>query len=154
MSEKWIGSPLVVHRRCKNPMFKVANAIAYNNNMILPESENKEAEKKSKIIYVENPKNNLNSKNRFVEEQIKVIIEDLDKEDFIITPFRTVVAGVKEYIKNEKPDLYEEVKKNIGTVHTFQGKEASTVYFLTGQGAEDFVVKKPNMLNVALQEQK
>jgi hypothetical protein len=30
----WLGSPLVVHRRCVNPMFDIANAIAYENRFM------------------------------------------------------------------------------------------------------------------------
>jgi hypothetical protein len=30
----WVGSPLRVHRRCENPMFKISNHVAYNGLMV------------------------------------------------------------------------------------------------------------------------
>jgi superfamily I DNA and/or RNA helicase len=33
--EVWVGSPLVVHRRCVEPMFSISNTIAYNGSMVL-----------------------------------------------------------------------------------------------------------------------
>lgn len=50
---------------------------------------------------------------------------------------------------------YEDwLDENIGTVHTFQGKEASIVYFITGTDAStinaaEWACKGPNLLNVA-----
>lgn len=32
--DEWIGIPLWVHRRCKNPMFDISNAISYGGNMV------------------------------------------------------------------------------------------------------------------------
>src|SRR5690606_7883825 len=29
-----VGIPLLVHRRCQNPMFNISNAIAYNGQMV------------------------------------------------------------------------------------------------------------------------
>lgn len=45
--------------------------------------------------------------------------------------------------------------ENIGTVHTFQGKEANIVYFVTGTDASkinaaEWACKEPNLLNVAV----
>ena len=32
--DKWIGIPLWVHRRCRNPMFDISNVISYGGNMV------------------------------------------------------------------------------------------------------------------------
>ena len=35
----WVGSPLVVHRRCVDPMFSISNIIAYGGIMVLAEGK-------------------------------------------------------------------------------------------------------------------
>lgn len=60
---------------------------------------------------------------------------------YIISPFTSVVDGMKAYIKDYKKNTagtslnkcdMEWMGRNIGTVHTFQGKEANEVIFLLG----------------------
>lgn len=51
------------------------------------------------------------------------------------------------------------IDENIGTVHTFQGKEADIVYFVTGtdisrKTAAEWACKEPNLLNVAVSRAK
>lgn len=38
--EEWIGIPLWVHRRCKHPMFDIANKISYGGNMVQGSKQN------------------------------------------------------------------------------------------------------------------
>lgn len=148
----WVGCPLVVHRRCISPMFELSNALSYNNMMkqqtALPGRE-KEAgfcRRSSGWINVSGSENSRAGKNHFVETQGKKAWE-LIREAFrlteeipslfIITPFTTVRDGMKKMIRSQ-PEYREDtrftdwVEKNIGTVHTFQGKEADQVIFLLG----------------------
>lgn len=79
---------------------------------------------------------------------------------YIISPFKTVVGGLRDRLSNDRPEVVDKetwqyfVKHNIGTVHTFQGKEAHQVIFVLGcdtsrgcEGAIKFV--NPNIVNVA-----
>ena len=113
------------------------------------------------------------NKNHFVKEQGEVVCKLLEKafeksnepDIYIISPFTTVVDGIRNYIRsycykhpNTKIDSeyitgYE--VKRIGTVHTFQGKEANEVIFLLGcdksdgaKGAINWV--NNNIVNVAV----
>lgn len=79
---------------------------------------------------------------------------------YIISPFKTVVRGLQNRLLSARPEVVDKdawkvfVKQNIGTVHTFQGKEAHQVIFVLGcdtsrscEGAIKFV--NPNIVNVA-----
>lgn len=148
----WVGCPLVVHRRCISPMFELSNALSYNYMMKQqtalpgPEKEDKFCRRSSGWINVSGSENSRAGKDHFVETQGRKAWE-LIRESFrlteeipslfVITPFTTVRDGMKKMIRSQ-PEYREDerfaewVENNIGTVHTFQGKEADQVIFLLG----------------------
>ncbi|WP_051748626.1 DEAD/DEAH box helicase [Terribacillus saccharophilus] len=267
--ESWIGVPLWVHRRCINPMFSIANKLAYNGKMVLAKDQQsktngigkwlntqgsvtakqyvpeqtealKRTIKESMASYLrkklldsikaklddksqmkpllegilkeqrmdrnwETPKQQsfdlmhkyFELKNGRNKTQLLEEIDDYIKGDysypsvFVITPFsivkneikKEIVPGLFENMKNwlgvnlrnnigytsefnfndmlkteieEFETFYKDwVQNNIGTVHTFQGKEADIVYFITGTdattlSAAEWACKEPNLLNVAV----
>ncbi|MBU4642496.1 DEAD/DEAH box helicase [Bacillus toyonensis] len=156
-----IGIPLWVHRRCLNPMFSIANEIAYNNKMVLANKE----DGKGKWY----PSKGNASQAQYVHEQGEFIVKCFQKhlEEnagelpnlFVITPFTAVKDGLKDILKKNFSkkirNFGDWVDKSVGTVHTFQGKEAKIVYFVTGtdndtDGAAEWSCQKPNLLNVAV----
>ena len=77
---------------------------------------------------------------------------------YVITPFKNVAYCLSQELKKIGFTRYDEKGKvtNIGTVHTFQGKEAPIVFFVVGCdgrsiGAANWAVgtSNPNILNVA-----
>ncbi|MGO4092002.1 AAA domain-containing protein, partial [Staphylococcus aureus] len=86
-----------------------------------------------------------------------------EPSSFVISPFSAVQQQIKRMLKQQLPTridiertkINQWVDKSIGTVHTFQGKEAQKVYFVIGtdntqDGAVNWSCEKPNLLNVAV----
>jgi len=168
---EWVGCPLVVHRRCINPMFDISNAISYDGTMKnatfgpKPEVEKLFVYQKSCWINVDGKEKG--KKNHHVENQakeaLKIIVKSFQKYNgfpdlYVISPFTTVINGLRQCVladsslKCFQDDVKKWVENNCGTVHKFQGKEAKEVIFLLGcdssaSGAVNWV--KPNILNVA-----
>lgn len=160
--DHWIGIPLWVHRRSDNPMFTISNRISYNDLMVQGKDK---ANGKAKWYHVEGT-----ASNKYVKEEaeiLKKLIKDkieknskLKEEIFVISPFKHVANELAKELKNFdgiKFTKYDKNKKpiNVGTVHTFQGKEAKIVYFVMGadfksKGAASWAVSKPNIINVAV----
>ena len=160
----WVGCPLLVHRRCISPMYEISNRISYNGIMkqqTLPPSDGKVESfiyEKSQWINVTGVENGHGD--HYVAEQGNVVCEmvnvsfqkaikiskmqvDTKPSLYIITPFTTVVSGLRKAIgtyatrnKNSalgvSTSLDEWLYDNIGTVHKFQGKEANEVIFVLG----------------------
>ena len=157
--DEWIGIPLWVHRRSNYPMFNISNKISYNDLMVQGKNS-EEAYGKAEWYHVEG-----NAENKYVANQgnfLKELLEEKIKENlenkdniFIITPFKNIATRIIEELKSINFVKFENNKAtNIGTVHTFQGKEAKIVYFVLGadeksKGAAKWAVEEPNMLNVA-----
>lgn len=148
----WVGMPLVVHRRCLEPMFTIANKISYNEKMVSATSYDDELISQLPdscwIDVVSNEQDfNINSS----VTEIKVLEEFKDKYKhllndnyYIISPFKSI---------NRMFNSNENAEKIFGTVHTFQGKEADVVFIVLGgrtQGSKAWAAQKANILNVAL----
>lgn len=169
----WIGSPLRVHRRCSDPMFSIANQIAYENKMIFGDiNPAKRQPPKQGFHLGESSWVQIAGKatlRQFVQEQadlvIKMLIEIVQHTGnlpdlYIITPFKQIKTELSRQIRaNSKLKALKGLRQwcdtRIGTVHTFQGKEEKMVWLVLGcddktQGAAQWAASKPNLLNVAL----
>lgn len=158
----WIGTPLRVHRRCLDPMFSIANQIAYDNSMV--QKVDASSFEKSYWLHVEGKV----SDGQYVPEVgravVDFLIEEVKRTDtlpnaFVITPFRKVREGVSKAITSVKWDpklkVGKWIQERVGTVHTFQGKEEDRVLFVLGgdescRGALRWASEKPNLVNVAV----
>ncbi len=174
----WIGTPLRVHRRCIDPMFRWANHIAYDDKMVFG-SENREMPNGPPIA-LDSAWIDINgsaSKQQVIPEQVKFVVDVLlalytrDRtlpQLYVISPFRAVKNELGENLEKvdwtngngelrgpKKQHLRDWCSKRIGTVHTFQGKEEDTVIMILGgdrerSGSAQWAASKPNILNVAL----
>lgn len=172
----WIGMPLLVHRRCENPMFKISNRLAYNGQMVSATvaKESNLTPLFGHCIWFDisgTPKEKwCPEEGEFVAKMICKAAQVLgDKLDlFIITPFKIVELSMRERMKKEtillkqsgieNPD--EWIYNNIGTIHTFQGKESQGVVLLLGatsptqERARNWATSNVNLLNVAVSRAK
>ncbi|MGT2736681.1 AAA domain-containing protein [Streptococcus orisratti] len=151
----WIGIPLWVHRRSSEPMFSISNKISYDNLMVQGKKK-EEVQGKGKWFDISGV-----AKDKFVSEQAEFLKEELQKrrEEFddiyVITPFKNVASRlIKELDKIDFTQRENKKVINVGTVHTFQGKENKIVYFVLGadsrsKGAARWAVSEPSILNVA-----
>lgn len=164
----WVGSPLRVHRRCREPMFSLANTIAYNDKMIHGSDDLLPGPGDSRWFDVTGDtrgKHFVPEQARRVAQMLRSHIErsSTPPSVYIISPFKAVANGVRHELERTLPEaafggedkLKQWLKDRVGTVHTFQGKEEDNVILVLGlsegaPGAAEWASSKPNLLNVAL----
>ena len=172
-SESWVGCPLVIHRRCKDPMFTVANELSYGGFMINKTIDSDDSIDPCKeSCWITYDASNIEAsagKDRYIQVQGQIAFELIQKlrarnaefkDIFIITPFTSVAHGFKTYMQSISDDIVNWtdkdnksgwLKDNIGTVHTFQGKEAKVVIYMLGcqsDGSANGAIKWVNANNV------
>jgi len=171
----WIGTPLKVHRRCVSPMFEIANHIAYNNSMFMATETPQDIPLMLQTAFYD--VKGLVSGKHFCEAQAQVVLQLVNLEImmhtalpdlYLISPFREVSTKLRQYLlknlnyssgiktqKADRIDLINWLKSHLGTVHTFQGKQAQGVILCLGldhqsEKAAIWASSKPNILNVAI----
>ncbi|MCG8996076.1 AAA domain-containing protein [Laribacter hongkongensis] len=174
---QWIGSPLRVHRRCVDPMFRIANAIAYENKMVFglksstPPADGYDlgASAWVHVSGVAHSRHVVPAQIALVTKAVMSIYQSKGKLPplYIISPFKRIKRALIESLSDmkawkeqgittlSKDDLGKWCQASIGTVHTFQGKEEHIVWMVLGcdkrgAGAVSWAASKPNILNVAL----
>jgi superfamily I DNA and/or RNA helicase len=172
----WTGIPLRAHRRCDEPMFTIANTIAYNNQMVRVDQGDTTktgATRPDRVIQgtlrtaAGTAGSNPLPASTWIDirgitvieghalheelEAVRALLQQLVTHEgkiFIISPFRTVAKSC--YDQFQKRGRIE-----CGTIHTFQGREADMVILVLGtlqhsKKARDWVAATPNILNVAV----
>lgn len=152
----WTGFPLRTHRRCDNPMFSIANEIAYGNQMVKAIDTNSEKPFIGTSCWFDINTGPTLINRHVVEEEIDLLIQKISElrgtgyagDIYVISPFKSIASYCSERLKSQK-------KVSSGTIHKFQGKEADIVFLVLGSnpksaGARNWASQKPNMLNVAL----
>jgi hypothetical protein len=165
----WISLPLLLHRRCADPMFSISNAIAYDGMMNQDQPRLVAAHPQlgeSSWYHIEG----VVDERQWVPNQGVIVRRLLTKllantteppSFFVITPFRAVARKLRNIV-NETLKLHgysveirKEYQRRVGTIHTFQGRECSVVFFILGCdattiGAALWAGSKPNLINVAV----
>lgn len=176
MNDDWVGSPLRVHRRCTDPMFSIANEIAYAG-MMYNSTPSASTKLLMETAFVDIRGNVEAGCRHYVTAQgeviRKMILDEIDRQQalpdlFVISPFSEIPSKLRSELEKplkaavaNLPQQMNDKKVNdwldthIGTVHTFQGKQTEGVILCLGldstkEGAAQWATSKPNLLNVAL----
>jgi superfamily I DNA and/or RNA helicase len=175
----WVGCPLIVHRRCVSPMFRISNRLAYHGRMVLWHGKAGEESDQTirrpllgRSVWIDvgvatgGPKH-------FIREQADITRRIVTAfrvrrlvdgkglpEIFVISPFRSVADGTRALlvddlkaatVSEKEADAWGEA--SVGTVHKFQGREQEAVVLVLGgtsDGAIAWASGTPNILNVAV----
>ena len=170
------GIPLLVHRRCQEPMFGISNRIAYDGQMVLA-TPSRAAGLVSAVLGVSqwlDIDGEVDSKWCPVEGELVVSLmrrladaRVANPDLFIITPFRIVAQELRRRLERERGlfsalnvNAREWLRDRVGTIHTVQGREAEAVILVLGaprasqNGARSWAASTPNILNVAVSRAK
>ncbi len=157
----WIGCPLRVHRRCVEPMFGVANAIAYEGKMIFFDVSDPRKSLPPADSLDLGPSAWVDVAGAAVHKQVVPAQVHLAQQAlvalylrtgelpplYVVSPFKRVkaeliaaIADTERWRAYAGPDaglpsrtrLQEWCRERVGTVHTFQGKEESVVWMVLG----------------------
>lgn len=170
-----IGMPLLVHRRCQEPMFSISNTIAYDGLMV--HSTNAAASPIREALAGIAPGSCwldvASSSAKWSPREGQVVLDLLqrlagqglrDPDLYLIAPFREVAdtlralvlrSGVLDRLGVPSKQHRRWGETRVGTVHTFQGKEAEAVILVLGasadasRGSRNWAGGAPNILNVA-----
>lgn len=164
-----VGVPLLVHRRCAEPMFGIANRVAYENLMVRTKAPNASAIRDllgpARWIDITGSGSDkwCPDEGREAVAMIERIVSAGLKPDlYMVTPFVQVADGLRRLVQESQmlathiPNLGRWTKERIGTIHTVQGREAEAVLFVLGapnadqNGARDWAGRTPNLLNIAV----
>lgn len=159
--DSWIGIPLWVHRRCQYPMFDISNELSYGGLMV--QADKKFGKTGWFDVRGKAEKKYVKEQGEFLVRKIKKMMEEdpkiADKNEkdiiYVITPFSNVAYQLAQKLKEIGFTRFKNGKPvNVGTIHTFQGKEAPIVFMVLGadsqsSGAAKWAVSEPNMMNVA-----
>ena len=171
-----VGVPLLVHRRCQEPMFGISNRVAYDGQMVhATEPRDTSAVGavlgSSKWFDVDGEADSkwCSAEGELVIALLKKIAAAgvVDPDLFIISPFRIVAQEMKRRLEREtsllstlQVDGHTWGNNRIGTIHTVQGREADAVILILGapkasqSGARSWAAGTPNILNVAVSRAK
>jgi superfamily I DNA and/or RNA helicase len=168
--ERITGIPLLVHRRCEQPMFDLTNRIAYDGRMVFATAEGaspiRDVLGPSAWIDVDAP-----SADKWVEAEGRLIAAAVSQlcrilpelpDLYVICPFKMPSRRLRTLLDTpdvlpdfSKTERKEWIERRVGTVHTFQGKEAEAVILMLGAGrgakagSRVWAGETPNLLNVA-----
>lgn len=161
-----VGIPLLVHRRCSEPMFSISNQVAYGNLMVSATPPRESAIGRvlgeSRWIHVSGTASGrhwCDAEGDVLRQLLLQLAQARARPDlYVVSPFRSVSERAKHMVKNDARlnSFLGLPKARIGTVHTVQGREAEAVFLLLGapgphqERARAWAGDPPNLLNVAV----
>ena len=176
VGDREVGLPLLVHRRCQNPMFDVSNSIAYAGQMVHAVGPKRPGSIGSALGRSHWVDINGDAETKWCPDEGEAVVRMLKElaasgitnpDVFIITPFKIVEQNMRRRLHSETDllqafgvKLDEWCRDRVGTIHTFQGREADTVILLLGapkasqQRARQWAASPPNIINVAVSRAK
>lgn len=176
VGDREVGLPLLVHRRCQNPMFDVSNSIAYAGQMVHAVGPKKPGSIGSALGRSHWVDINGDAETKWCPDEGEAVVRMLKElaatgitnpDVFIITPFKIIEQNMRRRLDSETDllrafgvKLDEWCSDRVGTIHTFQGREADTVILLLGapkasqQRARQWAASPPNIINVAVSRAK